>query len=900
MAEVVGLVASVIQVAGAGLKLSETLYQYAESVASADRRIKDIATEIKLTASTIKELGSLFQQDATSKLLSNSALHTANETVRECSKVFEEISILLNKSKKNTLGRMILPFREPKIELFRSHVDKLKITLQLLTSVLIFAHQTAAREHDRKMLASHREEIKELLQHRKRSTQRYEESVKNYSLSEDSTVLDEEEDTENTNQDPISATSIMMATAAIKSTITVETLNTCVQHVRSLLSNIEALQVALETQKHGENYSEHQQRLIGTYFHARQHLDSAFLGNPQDQPIPNARCEIDSAPLRPGYHHETEGEHEKLKIDRLRVKEDSELKHEVNRNRIEVGMEFERAFDEREPLRHFTLDEKTLERASYISQLSRVKECNNEKNKAAARDKVVAAESPNRLAPQASDLLERQTDRPIWGDRKSVHDPIPVKLGLIERGSLVESELDKVGTAYAFREKAKAAGAFNAGGFMTRAGNAAAKRLEPDEQKFDERRPYSEALADDPSTSDLQVPYRNTSHSTPKLRPPLPPSLQRSTSTRSARSVSSKGFLSDPVSAGVNFHSTPTDDFHNIFDHVDPCESQVDDALFDFDKNTQTQSPNPSLVLERERRPYSRSPGRSDTRENEWREKDEAAESIPKARKRTKTGCLTCRKRRIKCGEERPTCANCIQSKRQCYGYNQRVVLKPPTEDWPNDLGRSDIQAPPSPQLARQDYKDENRERTIRGSASPFLSKPDSYYSPPLLPHMPQLAPIERFYPQLAAAQQSPQAIDTQPGDLSSNRPIMNDFLFTNKCTPWSYSSSEEIAEKRKPEDIDPCSRKNQNSSRPNAKRHLSDIDMGDMLSVARPEHSIALAEPAGDSRTMAELDSRGEIKTRLPSSYSDTSKFRQKSRYESDELDKEVDTLLRDWTTVL
>ncbi|OBT61541.1 hypothetical protein VE03_08886 [Pseudogymnoascus sp. 23342-1-I1] len=48
------------------------------------------------------------------------------------------------------------------------------------------------------------------------------------------------------------------------------------------------------------------------------------------------------------------------------------------------------------------------------------------------------------------------------------------------------------------------------------------------------------------------------------------------------------------------------------------------------------------------------------------------------SRRRTKTGCLTCRRRRIKCGEERPTCGNCIKSKRQCEGYNQRVIFKDP------------------------------------------------------------------------------------------------------------------------------------------------------------------------------------------------------------------------------
>ncbi|KAJ6172173.1 hypothetical protein N7470_001240 [Penicillium chermesinum] len=49
---------------------------------------------------------------------------------------------------------------------------------------------------------------------------------------------------------------------------------------------------------------------------------------------------------------------------------------------------------------------------------------------------------------------------------------------------------------------------------------------------------------------------------------------------------------------------------------------------------------------------------------------------LPK--KRTKTGCLTCRKRRIKCGEEKPICSNCVKSRRVCEGYAQRVVFKNP------------------------------------------------------------------------------------------------------------------------------------------------------------------------------------------------------------------------------
>lgn len=69
-------------------------------------------------------------------------------------------------------------------------------------------------------------------------------------------------------------------------------------------------------------------------------------------------------------------------------------------------------------------------------------------------------------------------------------------------------------------------------------------------------------------------------------------------------------------------------------------------------------------------------------------------------RKRTKTGCLTCRRRRIKCGEERPVCKNCVKSKRHCDGYNQRVVFRPPTFEFrptPHGSAHITFQAGPLP-----------------------------------------------------------------------------------------------------------------------------------------------------------------------------------------------------------
>jgi hypothetical protein len=292
MAETLGLVASVIQVhidychipvtsdvlqvAGAGLKLSQTLYQYADGVATADRRIKDIAKEIQLTSFVIEELGDIFKQDETSKLMSENAVKTANETMKECSSVFAEIDATLKKSKKNTLGRLMLPFRDSKIELLRTHIDKLKSTLLLLMQVLSHAHQIASKKLDREAEAKQKAQIQELIELKKQSTRNYEKSLRRFSLNDESTLNDHDlmSDRESLNDSTSDST---FEAAAIGSIINPETLETCVQHIRILLEDIETLQQALTSQVDGSDHSERHQSLIGSYFRARSHLDSVLF-----------------------------------------------------------------------------------------------------------------------------------------------------------------------------------------------------------------------------------------------------------------------------------------------------------------------------------------------------------------------------------------------------------------------------------------------------------------------------------------------------------------------------------------------------------------------------------------------------------------------------------------------
>ena len=103
MAEI-GLIASVIGVAGAGLKLSITLYTFSETVATAADSIKAIAKDVSLTSAVLEELGSNLKHDEQARLYSGTALKTAQTVVVDCEAVFKQIDGALSKSMERISG----------------------------------------------------------------------------------------------------------------------------------------------------------------------------------------------------------------------------------------------------------------------------------------------------------------------------------------------------------------------------------------------------------------------------------------------------------------------------------------------------------------------------------------------------------------------------------------------------------------------------------------------------------------------------------------------------------------------------------------------------------------------------------------------------------------------------
>ncbi|KAL6788162.1 hypothetical protein J3E68DRAFT_444839 [Trichoderma sp. SZMC 28012] len=112
-------------------------------------------------------------------------------------------------------------------------------------------------------------------------------------------------------------------------------------------------------------------------------------------------------------------------------------------------------------------------------------------------------------------------------------------------------------------------------------------------------------------------------------------------------------------------------------------------------------------------------------------------------KRRTKTGCLTCRKRRIKCDETHPTCNNCRKSKRECLGYDPIFRQQPGTptsssvQPVSNSLSQPEPSGIPSVQSGSAVGPPTPRLVNSYGSQSPMLPSGYATSSNPGTPSIP-------------------------------------------------------------------------------------------------------------------------------------------------------------------
>lgn len=154
MAEPFSIATGALQVAGAGISLAKTLYEYLESVKSAHKHVKAIAVEVRLTSSVLEHLGTLLKDNEEEKLCSQNVVSDAKSAFNGCEDAFREIDntfkVLVKPQADGTksvsvAGRLSWPFKKGKLETLQANLERLKTTLLLMLSVLSYAREKASK-----------------------------------------------------------------------------------------------------------------------------------------------------------------------------------------------------------------------------------------------------------------------------------------------------------------------------------------------------------------------------------------------------------------------------------------------------------------------------------------------------------------------------------------------------------------------------------------------------------------------------------------------------------------------------------------------------------------------------------------------------------------------------------
>ncbi|PWY90372.1 hypothetical protein BO94DRAFT_623167 [Aspergillus sclerotioniger CBS 115572] len=178
MAELIGLISSIIGIAGAGLTLAQKLHDYGDGVSGSSRRAQQIASYVRTTAICIEEVGSVLEEERVSDrvIVSRNALDTVRDIVGQCDGLFEQIEAALRSTGSgNGMGRLLFPFRESRVVLMQSDLERLKTTLQLLMQVVVYARVRAVQSEYQ---PRQRQLVEELIALRRQAMDTYERSRK--------------------------------------------------------------------------------------------------------------------------------------------------------------------------------------------------------------------------------------------------------------------------------------------------------------------------------------------------------------------------------------------------------------------------------------------------------------------------------------------------------------------------------------------------------------------------------------------------------------------------------------------------------------------------------------------------------------------------------------------------
>lgn len=148
--EIVGVVASVVQIAELGGKLSVKLCTFCHRFKNASKSLTGLSKDIALTCNVLRQLGDSLEQDDLATLYSPDAFETAQGVLRECERVFQDLDRTIEQHYSDTSSisrieratkKIWFLMNEPHLDAMAGNLERLKSTMLLMLNVIIYAGQ---------------------------------------------------------------------------------------------------------------------------------------------------------------------------------------------------------------------------------------------------------------------------------------------------------------------------------------------------------------------------------------------------------------------------------------------------------------------------------------------------------------------------------------------------------------------------------------------------------------------------------------------------------------------------------------------------------------------------------------------------------------------------------------
>ena len=134
---VVGLVASLVSISDAGIKISKSLFSLGESLFKAKGQVNELARELSNISSAFGSIAEVLE--ASASFLKPSLLYTAHAILKDCQQTYHEIEENVESVTSQAMrarDRAQWVFRKAKVKQLRTRLESSKATLYLMVSIL--------------------------------------------------------------------------------------------------------------------------------------------------------------------------------------------------------------------------------------------------------------------------------------------------------------------------------------------------------------------------------------------------------------------------------------------------------------------------------------------------------------------------------------------------------------------------------------------------------------------------------------------------------------------------------------------------------------------------------------------------------------------------------------------